>query len=229
MAATQYIGAKPPDLSEPLLASILRMDSIGCDRATQRGAHDNWPCVWWQRWCEHPPADFRYLSIVEPAPAEQRMNPDAYSKFWENWARYILQEWRWHHDRQALVAELDERNGAGSVEAFLKDKARRAEMTLDKLRRQRFFTQWDGFVSTSMIRAARKIAKQTIDQLIALGPRPTKKQAVPILRNYIESFNVMADPIDTISRDDICDVFYEIVRVTGLKGCDDLAERWRDF
>src|SRR5207253_11375553 len=85
-AATSYIGAKPPSLTEPLLTSILLMNSVGCDRRRQRTAGDNWPCVWWQHWCEPPPPEFRYLGIVEPAPAEERMNPDAYSKFWNNWA-----------------------------------------------------------------------------------------------------------------------------------------------
>ena len=228
VAATQYIGAKPPGISEALLASILRMNSVGCDRATQRVMPDNWPCVWWQHWCEPPPKKFRYLGIVEPAPAEQRMNPQAFSKYWDDWARYILQEWRWQHDRQALVSELELRNGPSCVEAFLEEKARKAEMTLVRLRKQRFFSEWNGFVSASMIRAARKIVQQTIDDLIALGSKPTKKQALPVLRNYIESFNAM-DKIDTIQRENICDVFYEIVRVAGLKGCDDLAERWRDF
>jgi len=228
-AATPYIGAEPPTLAEPLLSSILLMNSIGCDRRAQRTAGDNWPCVWWQHWMEPPPAEFRYLGIVVPAPAEERMNPDAYSKFWSNWGKYILQEWRWQHDRPALVAELDQRNGGGSVQMFLEEKQRRAEMTLGTLRKTRFFADWDGFLSPSMIRASRKIVRQAIDGLIALGPRPTKKQAVPILRQFTESFNALAHKIDTISRENICEVFDEIVRVAGLKGCERLVEEWRDF
>jgi hypothetical protein len=178
---------------------------------------------------EPPPPEFRYLGIVTPAPAEERMNPDAYSKFWRNWGQYILQEWRWQHDRPALVAELEQRNGAGSVQLFLEEKQRRAEMTLDALRKTRFFADWEGFLSPSMIRASRKIVRQAIDGLIALGPRPTKKQAVPILRQFTESFNALAHKIDTISRENICEVFNEIVRVAGLKRCEQLIEEWRDF
>src|SRR5262249_157938 len=84
-AATDYAGQKPPELADPLLRSILVMNSLACD---------NWRFALWQYWIEPPPATFKYLGMVEPSPAEERLNPDAYSKFWNDYADSILQEWR---------------------------------------------------------------------------------------------------------------------------------------
>ena len=48
VAATQYVGAKAPGISEPLLASILLMNSIGCDKHGNEFSWDDFPCGWWQ-------------------------------------------------------------------------------------------------------------------------------------------------------------------------------------
>ncbi len=228
VAATQYVGDRPPDLSEPLLASILLMNSVGCHKAQRIMGYD-FPCVWWQHWQEPPPAEFQYLGVLKPAPVEERMNPDSYSRYWENWAKYILQEWRWRNDQKAFIADYDRIYGAGWVRSVLAEKKRLADLTLPRLRRKRYFSEWDGFVPAKVIRESRKIVKETIDGLIALGSKPTKKTAVPILRHSIERFNSLADHINTIERENILEVFYEIVRVAGVKGCDHLAEKSCDF
>lgn len=228
VAATPYVGAKPPAISEPSLAAILLMQSVGCDKA-QRILGDDYPCVWWQRWMEPPPADWQYIGVVEPAPAEARMNPDAYSRYWDNWARNILQEWRWQNDRERFIADFDRTYGAGWIQSVLEEKKRLSHLTLPLLRKRRSFPGWDEFAPARIVRNSRKIVKEAIDGLIGLGSRPTKKEAVPILKHYIESFNSLEHDFDTIEREHILDVFYEMIRVAGLKGCDQLADQWRDF
>jgi hypothetical protein len=170
--------------------------------------------------------------VVEPSPAEERLNPDAFSKFWDDYAKFILQEWRWRHDREAFIEEFENEYGIGSVQRLLDEKKRKAEMTLGKLRKERFFAGWEGYVTPAAIHESRQIIRDTIDGLIALGSKPTKKLAVPILRQCIERFNRLDEKrhfICTIEREGICDHFYEVIRVAKLKGCDDLADRWRDW
>ena len=222
-AATRYVGAKSPDITEPLLASILVMESVGYDKA-QRIIGDAHPCVCWQRWMAPPPPSFQYLGVVQPAPAEVRMNPDAYSKFWDNWAKCIRQEWRWQNDREAFIADLDRIYGAGWVKRVRDEKKRLADMTLAKLRKKRFFPDWDEFVPTRVLRDSRTIVKETIDGLILLGTNPPTKAALPLLKQYFESFNALGHSFDTIEREQICEAFFELVCVGGVKGCDALAE-----
>src|SRR5262245_52769703 len=153
LAATPYVGPQPPALSDPRLRTILVMDGLD---------FDHWPCVLWQYWVEPPPKGFRYLGLVEPSPAEERMNPDAYNKFWYYYGKYIWQEWRWLHDREALIAEYEKEFGPGSVRQVLREKKRQAEMTLEKLRKERFFADWEGHVAPEIVRQSRKIVRDTI-------------------------------------------------------------------
>src|SRR5262245_21381522 len=134
-AATRYVGTERPDLSNPLLRSILVMNSPGSD---------NWPCVLWQYWASPLPAEFQYLGALEPTLIEEHMNPDAFSKFWDRYPSYILEEWRWQHDRRAFISEYEQEHGVGSVQRLLDEKKR---TTLEQLRRKRFFADWEGDVA----------------------------------------------------------------------------------
>lgn len=219
-AATEYVGAKPPNLDEPALARIQILDTSGFSSAPR-------PCVWWQRDAEPPPADFPFLGMVNSTNAENRSATEQgieWHNTWEKWAAIILHQWRWDHDREGLIR--------GKYDNDMKSmlgKRKRYEKTLAELRQGRFFEGWDDFVPTKVTRAARKIAREAVDGLIELGARPTKKKATPILRKFIESFNDMCTDIDTVSREEILDLFDQLVDAAKLKGCDELAEKWRDF
>jgi len=219
-AATEYVGAVPPNLDEPALSRIQILDTSGFSTAPR-------PCVWWQRAAEPPPADFPFVGVMKSAKVENTSAVEQgleWHNTWEKWAEIILHQWRWDHDRKGMIW--------GKYDADMKSKSakrQRWEKTLAELRQSRFFEGWDEFVPARVTRAARKIAREAVDGLIELGARPTKKKATPILRKFIESFNDMCTDIDTISREEILELFDQMVDAAKLKGCDELAEQWRDF
>jgi uncharacterized protein (TIGR02996 family) len=104
---------------------------------------------------------------------------------------------------------------------------------LARLRRARVFEDWRGFVERRLITASRAIVHETIDALLGLGDDPSRDKERAILKRCIERFNRLdgenANFIDTMSRESICNAFYEVAGFTKLADEEDLADRWRDF
>jgi hypothetical protein len=222
-AATEYIDAKPPRISDSRLRSILVLNYFWFDK--QR-------CIQWQYWGHPPPRNFHLIGHIEPSPAEERLDLDAYGKFWEHWGEKTLGERRWQHDRKAFLRDYDKQYGPGASERLLEEKKQRASMTLEKLYKVRFFANWEEFVSPSAVRESRKIIRDTIGALIRLGKPLTKKSASPILKECTEQFNRLDQKrqfITTIEREDICEVIDRIIHVARLRGCDTLVDQWRDW
>jgi hypothetical protein len=106
-------------------------------------------------------------------------------------------------------------------------------LTLESLKNRPTFFNWHGLVPDSIVAACTAVFRLAIDELIDAGPKPKRKTAMKILQKCIESLNVLDEKhnhfITTIECEDLCDVFYEIVHATGLRGCEDLADLWREF
>ena len=70
-------------------------------------------------------------------------------------------------------------------------------------------------------------------QLEALGPRPDRRKARAILKECIETFNELDEEndhwIETVEREDICDVFYQLADLAGFGDESELADEWRDW
>lgn len=219
-AATEYVGAKPPSLDNPDLAKVQVLDTSGFSQSPTA-------FIWWQRDTEPPPTSLLFLGVVKLSKTESKSLVEQgmeWHNTWDRWAAIILHQWRWDHDRDNLIR--------GKYENEKKAAAPRRqcpETTLADLRRSRFFEGWDDCVPTKVTRAARKIAREAVTGLIELGAKPTKTKAIPILRKFIESFNAMCTDIDTVSREQILDLFDQMIDAAKLKGCDELAEKWRDF
>ena len=95
------------------------------------------------------------------------------------------------------------------------------------------FAGWQGYVEPAQLRGSRKIMRQAIDALEALGPEPPEWAVLDVLRRTVERFNELEDEtdgfIDTIEREDICERLSDLVHLTGLEGLDELADYWRDW
>ena len=225
-AATEYVGSIPPAATDPLLKTILVANEIYALIAVGK-------CIKWQHWLEPPPKAFEYVGVVMPSAAEERLDPDNYSKFWEHWPEGILAEWRWRHDRPALMAAFDKSNGKpGAFQRLVNARTKQARMTLDKLQRAAFFSGWRGYVPAGALRESRALMREAVEALIGLGRTPTKKLAVPIVRRCIEGFNELDEKygfITTIEREDIVEQVHEMLRVAGMKGDQGWADDWRDW
>jgi hypothetical protein len=96
---------------------------------------------------------------------------------------------------------------------------------LKKLRAERFFAGWDGFVDAKRVKSAEASIRRLIDDLIALGRGRTEAAARRAVDACVRRFNRMDDGwICTIEREDI---FEQIGRVIDACGFD-YDEDWLD-
>jgi len=224
VAVSTWIGDTVPDPADPALRPILHV------------THHSWkghPDVFWDN--EPPPREFKPLGVISPTADERKMKCDS-SAGWEGCPFHLLAQWRWDHDREAMLAEeareheeemreLDKRN-----EAIEKE---RRSMTLEKLGKYRFFANWKEMPSKEAIKASREAMKKAVQALVALGPKASKAKRKQVLKACIEEFNeldrTMDHFIETFERDDICSEFDLLVHACGLGEYDNLADEWRDW
>jgi hypothetical protein len=70
----------------------------------------------------------------------------------------------------------------------------------------------------------------TLDALIALGPKGSVKDSKDVLRRCIERYNELDEGfICTIEREELCDILYEIGDLCGLGSEGDWVDEWRDW
>lgn len=114
------------------------------------------------------------------------------------------------HERteQRHAAEQQRRNYLESV-------------TLAQLAHEMFFGNWKGFLPATAIRKSRKLMRETVKQLAELGPDASEEDRLRVLRQCIESFNVVDGQlqfIDTEARNDIYLAFEAVSHVCGQRG-----------
>src|SRR5262249_27081552 len=151
---------------------------------------------------------------------------------WEALPWAILDQWRWDHEREAVLAE-DAAKRAAAEERKAQEQRTIARMTYASFRRQKFFPDWGKIPSTPVADAARKLLKDAATKLEKLGPRATRKTKRAVLRDCIRAFNRLNEEhdhwIESIERDDICEHFDQLARIAGFADEPHLADEWRDW
>ena len=177
---------------------------------------------------------FKQLGIIEPnARPEQVL---AAWTSWENLAREIFTQWRWDHDREALIRDEQaaiEQAKAAQTQAAQRDQERVNASTLESLLKKRRFAFWKGDRPDQAIGACRKAIHDAISALIALGPKPRKRAVTGVIRRCVERLNALDEQydgfIETGEREALCREIDEMVYVSGLRGCDGMADEWREW
>lgn len=216
-----WIGDAVPDLNDPKLRKVLVQ------------THHGWGPNKWRVMVRGPaPDSFQRLGAIEPS-QEQAL---AVFTFWETLANEVLTQWRWDHDRKALL--LEEAQAVEQWKAKQAESARRKQEVLDhldleSLRTKRRFSIWKGDRPDKAIASCRKVFREAIDGLIALGPQPKKRAVAPVIRRCVEQLNLLDEQydgfIETGERDELCGEINEMLYVAGLRGCDGMADRWREW
>lgn len=223
VAGSAWIGTSPPELADPRLREILHL------------THHNWknrPEVNWVS--VPPPEDFRAIGHLEPDDLD-RGYECLTSGGW-GFALQALRQWRWDHDWENVLredAEKKEREAQQREEAERQRKAALAALTLVQLRNKRRFGRWKDAVPAKATTDCRKLFRETIDALMELGPKPAERKVLPILQACVERLNELdvkhGNFIDTLTREDLCEEFDEIVIVSGLGERPDLVDEWREW
>lgn len=225
VACSAWVGDKVPDVTDESLRPILYL--------THHAWKNKAEVVWID---DELPADFIPIGTIEPTPEEKAIESLTFSS-WHSVRIQPLAQWRWDHDREAVLAEDQEKARRKEQENTERLRHQReqflAEATLERLQKRRFFPHWGEYPSKQAIRKSRKIMKETVNQLVELGQKTSKMKRMAVLQACIESFNALDVELDhfieTIEREDICEEFELIQHACGLGEIDDLSDEWREW
>jgi predicted house-cleaning noncanonical NTP pyrophosphatase (MazG superfamily) len=101
-------------------------------------------------------------------------------------------------------------------------------VSLEDLRQRTFFEEWSEYVEPANLRKARRIVRDLIDELIAAEGNDVA--AFDAFRRAVDRLNDADEEdqfIDTIEREDLCDVLDQIAAAAGFNDYD--LEAWRDW
>jgi hypothetical protein len=218
-----WTGTEPPDLND------LRLREVHVNTH-----HNSGPNVWRVMVRGPAPESFKRLGTIEPNATKQQVI--AVWTSWESLAREVFTQWRWDHDREALLREEQ-----AAIEEKKVDEARLAEqerkrldqLTLPSLLKKRRFARWKGYSPDKGIAGCRTALREAIEALIAMGPKPKKPSVAAVIRRCVEKLNALDEKhdgfIETGEREDLCREINEIVHAAGLRGCDGMADEWREW
>ncbi len=222
IAGSAWIGTEIPRVDDPALRPILHLN---------HHLYKNEPNILWV--AEEVPGNFVPLGKIEPTVDEKARVRMTFGR-WEHVAMQPLLQWRWDHDREAVLAD-DAVAKKAEAERYTIAQEQRNEylgrVTLEELRRRRFFPNWT-IPLARFTRASRKLMLHAVERLLELGPSAREEARIAILQECIESFNALNDGtgfIETDEREDICAEFEAIVHACGLGAHEDLADRWREW
>lgn len=148
-------------------------------------------------------------------------------------------EWRWKHDREALLAERQKSIAKDAAEQAAKEqryRTRLKSLTWEKFLAETPFERWSPsppFPPKEFTEAARQAIVDACRELTDLGPKPSKAKVRSILRRCVEWFNeadgAAGQVIETEEREDICAVLEEMAFLAKQKSLADEIGDWRDW
>lgn len=91
-----------------------------------------------------------------------------------------------------------------------------------------YFGDWP--VTPEQRAACWLVLAETVDALVALGPKGSVEDATAVLRHCVERYNELDEGfICTIEREELCDILYELGDLCGLDAEEDWVDEWRDW
>ncbi|ESQ90095.1 hypothetical protein ABAC460_10020 [Asticcacaulis sp. AC460] len=148
-------------------------------------------------------------------------------------------EWRWAHDRDALLAENEQQKARDQAEraaAAERFRSRLSKLTWEQLLSETPFEGWTPsppFPPEDFTLAARSVVRQACMDLRGLGAKPRKADVRRILKATVEWFNTAGaeagDVIETEEREDICELLEEMAHVARQDALVDEIDSWRDW
>lgn len=222
IAASPWLGAEVPPLT------------LGEIRETLHLNHHKWknePEVFWVH--DPMPGDFHIIGQIELSPEDLAASSDTYGG-WHSVPLQALLQWRWDHDREALLRD-EARHAAELAESQRRRAAARAEflrtLTLDGLVDRTWFESWEDADSRVPLQACRSLIVNLVNDLRA-EPRLNLGIVKKHLKKSVMDFNRLDQPhhfIATIEREDLCEAYEQIACAAGFPQASDQIERWREW
>lgn len=223
VAASPWVGGEAPSLASPEIRKTLTL------------THHKWAgkreVVWLS---EPPPASFRQLGRIELPKKDLETDSGTYAA-WSSLPLQVFAQWRWDNEREAVLAEDIERERNAAREQARRGEERKqylAKVTLAELAEKDLFPQWDEYPPPAARRGTLKIMHELIEQL-RREPELTASAARTHLETYVRKLNRLDHLhrgfIETVERDDICEVFEEILAAAKFPELLETIHEWRDW
>lgn len=208
--------ALPDDLSDPRLSTPLIL------------THHSWHGRPYFHWVTDPvPADAVYLGRLSLSQADLALEADSEG----SWSTFRLQprlQWRWDHDREAVLAEdaraQQDQESAEHQQQFAYQPL--PATSLHEKRRATPLRGWTGSRESEEVRLARRILRDLMDELIALEDDGDEVTRFDAFCRAVNRFND-TDFIDTLEREEICEELLDLADLVGLTDYD--VASWRDW
>lgn len=221
---SEYIGNVPSKIDDPSLRRLLRLN------------HHSWSNTPDTVWIDVPPPEsFQQIGVIPIDSTDEIFDRHAHSA-WEGFPLQRLLQWRWENDREALL--LDEARQKALEEKRREEAAARrteilANTTLDSiLARDSLFPTWQDHPPTRVTTAAEIAIRAFISEIIK-DPKQKRASVSRHLKTCIKTLNkIDADhshPFATIEREDLFNLFEEILEVGKHPQLLDKIETWRDW
>ncbi|HEU5076522.1 MAG TPA: hypothetical protein VFU02_20165 [Polyangiaceae bacterium] len=145
-----------------------------------------------------------------------------------DFARILSDQWRWLHDHVAYMKEL-EGHGARVARA---NEQRRANLSLESMLNETFFTSWAGRWPEDCLEEARRIFTAATARLIQLRDGGTPRSRAEALRKIVDHFNRLYNRtglVESVERDSIITRIEELASCVGLDNAEEKLTRRRTW
>lgn len=201
------------------------------------------------------PAELRPLGVValRKGEAERVLHPAVWVKLDQKtaalsrkvlplvgWALLVSDaraQWRWDHERAAVLAEdaKREREKKSIFEAAVAAQGKRRATIQKKgvsgLKRKRFFAAWKGAVPPAMIKAAEAAMQAAVVSLEGKSAAQAARRLTTLVRTFNKLDGRHGRSFDTIDREDIMDAVSTVAFACGVEDdvFDEVIDAVRDF
>lgn len=224
VAVSDWIGNEPPPLEDPAIRRILVK------------THYKWsniPEVMWVM--SPPPPEFRALGLIRLLPEDTKAQSDWYGG-WNSFPNHVLLQWRWDHEREALLAEDAAREKQESInrgEAEEKRSIYLASLTFSQLLEKDLFPTWDEYPGDGIKRECQNVIQTFIHTLNQADQPVARKFAADELKKCIKQLNLLDAQnkhfIETEEREHLHLVLEDVLHVARQPGLVDKIEVWRKW
>ncbi|HEY6724927.1 MAG TPA: hypothetical protein VI197_12905 [Polyangiaceae bacterium] len=145
-----------------------------------------------------------------------------------DFARTLSDQWRWLHDHEAYMQELDQR----SARVERAREARQKSLSLESMLNETFFASWADTWPEDRLAEARQIFTDATAKLIALRANGTPRKRAAELRKIVDAFNRLYDEtglVESVERDLIVDRITELASLVGLDNAGEKLTRRRTW
>lgn len=202
-----------------------------------------------------PPANVRLLGRlpVRPEEAERVVHPEVWVKLpmkppgmaakvvpgssWDQLTEQARLQWRWDHEREAVLAE-DAKNELAkqakfnqAIAAQAKERQKLEKQGVVALKKTKFFAAWKGAVPPPMIKAAEAAMQEAVRSLDGKSPAQSTRRLAQLVRTFNQLDGQHGRRFDTIDREDIMEAIGTVALACGVPDevFDEEIDAERDF